>query len=162
VRPPSVPDDLQKTADLENDFGQMGFRIPAVAVSPYTRDPKRRIRVDHTVYGHESILKLILYRFGLERLTRRSDLANNIGAGFNWRASNFEPPELPDPEHIASRPCEMGGGDVLEQQSAQAHENDLAALEGLAERFGLPVGDGQPHELFTQPDSVRRALAGSA
>jgi phospholipase C len=161
VRPPSVADDRQNTADLNNDFGQMGFRIPAVAVSPYTRDAKRRIRVDHAVYGHESILKLILYRFGLGGLTLRSDAANNIGAGFDWRRADFAPPELPDPEHIASRPCEMGGGDVLEQASAQAHENDLAALEELAERFGFPVGDGRPHELFSEPDSVRRALAGA-
>ena len=33
VRPPRVPD-IRSSADLNKDFGQMGFRIPAVAVSP--------------------------------------------------------------------------------------------------------------------------------
>ena len=36
VRPPRVPDD-RSTGNFDTDFGQMGFRIPAVAVSPYSR-----------------------------------------------------------------------------------------------------------------------------
>src|SRR5918996_1031667 len=36
VRPPSVPDD-RASADLNENFGQMGFRIPALAVSPFAR-----------------------------------------------------------------------------------------------------------------------------
>ena len=36
VRPPRVPD-LRTSRDLNQDFGQMGFRIPAVLVSPYAR-----------------------------------------------------------------------------------------------------------------------------
>ena len=39
VRPPRVPDDRAST-DLEKDFGQMGFRVPAVAVSP-VRAPRQ-------------------------------------------------------------------------------------------------------------------------
>ena len=66
VRPPRVPD-KRSTANLDTDFGQMGFRIPAVTVSPYTRRRTKgdQLRVDHGVYGHESILKLISHRFGL-------------------------------------------------------------------------------------------------
>ena len=41
VKPPSVPDDRQ-SANLDEDFGQMGFRIPAVAISPYTRNRSER------------------------------------------------------------------------------------------------------------------------
>ena len=41
VRPPSVPD-ARSSRTLSKDFGQMGFRIPAVAVSPYTRRPRRQ------------------------------------------------------------------------------------------------------------------------
>ncbi|MGA8339626.1 MAG: alkaline phosphatase family protein [Solirubrobacteraceae bacterium] len=54
VVPPRVPD-LRASTDLSSDFGQMGFRIPAVVVSPYAR----RGYVDHTIYGFESILKMI-------------------------------------------------------------------------------------------------------
>jgi phospholipase C len=160
VRPPSVPDDRQ-SADLNEDFGQMGFRIPAVAVSPYARGNTKRqgFRVDHGLYGHESILKLITYRFGLGDLVLRDAQARNIGHSFDWRRPQFEPPDLPDPAHIASRPCSFGGGDVLDSQ--EAHASDLAALEDLADRFGFPVGDGAPEELFTEPDKVRSALRAS-
>jgi phospholipase C len=160
VRPPSVPDDRQ-SSNLNDDFGQMGFRIPAVAVSPYARPKGRRdrFRVDHGLYGFESILKLITYRFGLGDLVKRDAMARNIGLSFDWNRPDFEAPELPDPAHIASKPCTVGGGDVVDPE--QAHENDLAALEDLADRFGFEVGDGAPHELFTQPDKLQRALAGS-
>jgi phospholipase C len=57
VRPPRVPDD-RASADLYEDFGQMGFRIPAVAVSPYARASPGGFRVDHGLYGFESILAL--------------------------------------------------------------------------------------------------------
>jgi phospholipase C len=170
VTPPSVPDDRQST-DLNSDFGQMGFRIPATVVSPWTRNRSKsgdEVRVDHGQYGTESILKMILQRFGLDwdrtradAAPTRVDAARSVAESFNWKKPNFEPPDLPDPQHIVSKPCEMGGGDVLEEQSAAAHESDLAELEGLAERFGFQVGDSKPHDLFRMPDGVRKSLAAS-
>jgi phospholipase C len=160
VTPPSVPDDRQ-SANLAEDFGRMGFRTPAVAVSPYARGKQRRdrFRVDHGLYGHESIIKLITYRFGLGDLVKRDAMARNIGLSFDWERPDPEPPELPHPAHIASAPCTLGGGGVLDSQ--EAHANDLEGLEALAERFGFEIGDGAPHELFTEPDKLRKALATS-
>ena len=170
VTPPSVPDNRQ-SSNLDQDFGQMGFRIPAVTVSPWTRNRSSsgdELRVDHGVYGTESILKLILHRFGLDWDRTRSDAApmrvdaaNNVGESFNWNKPDFDPPDLPDPQHIVSRPCEMGGGDVLAEESAQAHESDLADLEDLADRFGFAVGDSKPADLFRSPDGVRKSLSAS-
>ena len=136
----------------------MGFRIPAVAVSPYARRRRGRdTRVRHARLGFESILKLISYRFGLGSLTTRDKYATNIGETFDWSRPRFEAPDLPDPEQVASRPCSLGGGDVLTQDSAAAHVSDLAALEDLADRFGVPTGDGKVSDLFTKPDAIRRA-----
>ena len=61
-------------------------------------------------------------------------------------------------KQVASRPCSLGGGDIVEESSAQAHVSDLAALEELALRFGVPVGDGKVSDLFTKPDSLLRAV----
>jgi phospholipase C len=157
VRPPRVPDD-RSTRDLNTDFGQMGFRIPAVTVSPYTRGKKTRtrFRVDHAVYGHESILKLISYRFGLGFLNRRHRYARNIGRSFDWARPDFDPPQLPDPPQIVTQPCTLGGGAV--QDSQAAHANDLAGLEALAHRFRVPVYEGKTHQIFREPDSLRLAL----
>ncbi len=82
VVPPRVPD-LRSSGDLNKDFGQMGFRIPAVVVSPYAR----RGHVDHSIYGFESILKMIRYRYGLPPLTPRDLYANNIAAAFDFESA---------------------------------------------------------------------------
>jgi phospholipase C len=167
VKPPKAPDDRAST-DLFQDFGQMGFRIPAVAISPWSRNNaadrgrygwhfNERWRVDHGRYGHESILSFLSYRFQLGFLTKRHATANNIGRGFNWWRPDFTPPELPDPPAILTKPCAMGGGDVLDSQ--QAHESDLAALESFADRHNVKVYDAKPSDIFTQPDTVQKAMA---
>jgi phospholipase C len=158
VRPPRVRD-ARSSTNVDEDFGQMGFRIPAVAISPYARRRRGRgIRVRHARLGFESILKLIEYRFRLGALTVRDRYATNIGTTFDWDRPRFEVPDLPDPQHVASRPCSLGGGDVISQESAAAHVGDLAELEALADRFGFPVGSGRVDEIFTQPDAIRRIV----
>ena len=101
VPPPRVPD-LRASTDLSQDFGQMGLRIPAVTVSPYAR----RGYVDHSVYGFESILKMIRYRYGLPPLTPRDLYANNIAAAFDFESDpNYELPDLPSPPEVVSSAC---------------------------------------------------------
>jgi phospholipase C len=154
VRPPSVPDD-RASSNIDNDFGQMGYRIPAISLSPFAQ----RGAVSHLQCGFESIIKLITDRFGLTSLVTRDAQANNIGLSFDFNNPNFDVPDLPDPVAVASKPCTLGGGD-LTQQSAQAHANDLADLELLAERYGFNVGSGATTDLFRSPDSVKKALLG--
>jgi phospholipase C len=61
-----------------------GGRVPAIIISPFAR----RGFVDHTLYDHTSILKLIEWRFGLEPLTSRDAAANNMLAAFDFSASS--------------------------------------------------------------------------
>ena len=153
VRPPSVPD-ARQSSNMDLDFGLMGFRIPAVVVSPFAK----RGAVSHQLSGFESIIKLITYRFGLGSLTTRDAKAQNIGQTMNWSSTpNFERPDLPDPDRIVSTPCTLGGGDVLDSQ--QTHASDLAALEDLAEQFGIPTGTGAATDIFREPDSLQKTLA---
>jgi phospholipase C len=169
VRPPRVPDD-RASNNPENDFGQMGFRVPAVAVSPYARRGKKKwpwerdrygwhrnhFEVDHGRYGHESILKFISYRFGLGDLNTRMKFASNIGRSFDFWRPDFERPQLPDPPEIVTQPCALGGGDVLDSQ--EAHASDLADIEHVAERYKLPVYEGKMGDIFTLPDSVKKGV----
>jgi phospholipase C len=166
VRPGRVPDDRAST-DINNDFGQLGFRVPAVAISPYARPRKgwgwwnQHFNVDHGQFAHESILKFISYRFGLGDLNTRMKYTNNIGRSFEWRhRPDFEIPHLPDPPAIVTQPCALGGGDVADTQLA--HASDLADIEHVAERYKLPVYEGKPHEIFTAPDSIKKGLQASS
>ena len=97
VRPPRVPD-ARASSNINDDFGQMGFRTPAVLVSPYAAKGV----VNHTQFGHESILKLVEYRFGLRPLTVRDARANNIGTSFAWQA---KPRLRPRPSGGARTSC---------------------------------------------------------
>ena len=160
VRPPRVPDD-RASRNLDEDFAQMGFRIPAVAVSPYTRRRAgdARFRVDHGVYGHESILKFISYRFGLGYLNKRHRYTRNVGRSFDWETKpDFDPVALPDPPEVATSPCSSGGQDLPAQGAGAAHAEDMTALAELADRLGIPVLRPTPDLLFRQPDSTVRAI----
>src|SRR5262249_45757060 len=89
VQPPVVPD-VRASPILAENFGQLGFRVPAVLASPFAR----RGFVDHRVYDHTSILRFLEWRFlgapadgpgpksgktGDWFLTTRDRYARNIG-----------------------------------------------------------------------------------
>ena len=42
--------------------------------------------------------------------------------------------------------------------SQQAHASDLAELEGTPSAHRLPVYDAKPDEIFTKPDTVKKAI----
>jgi len=169
VRPRFVPDDRTNTKDLFEDWRLTGFRIPVVAISPYTRAGKRGQRVNHMTLTHESILKLISYRYRLGHLNKRHRFASNIGRSFDFSKRNFDPPELPDPAAVAAQPCSTGGGGGLPiplrgEMAAgppRPKQHDLVELEksGLLERLGYEVPTVSYESLFRYPDRVRRAAA---
>jgi phospholipase C len=149
VRPRRVPDD-RNNADINKDYGLMGFRIPVVGLSPYLR----RGHVNHTVHGFESILKMIEYRFSLKPLTRRDAYATNIARAFDWRGKpRLDPPQLPTPADVVSQACAVAG-----EGAARPSEHDLVALEtsGYLDSIGFEV---VREPAFRAPDTIRRGLA---
>jgi phospholipase C len=159
VAPPRVPDQLGNR-DPNEDWGQMGFRIPAVVVSPYARAG----RVSHATLGFESIIKLITYRFGLGSLNRRHKYAYNIGRTMQWDRPRFEPPALPDPQVVATSPCGPPGFPGARSAAAtRPKPHDLTLLEttGYLDRLGFDVADATYDRIYRNPDSFRKALAQS-
>ena len=168
VSPPRVPDQRQNLKDLANDWSLMGFRVPAFAVSPFARKGS----VKHATLGHESILKLISYRWGLGHLNRRHRYAFNIGRTLDFTKTDFTPPQLPDPAGTVSQTCAAGGQD--DRPPAQLpplpgitgpaapvrpKQHDMVQLEssGLLERLGYEVQPASLDRIFRAPDAVRRA-----
>ena len=78
VRPgPAVPPgDLETAAYKQHGFkfDQLGVRVPALVVSPYTQ----RGVIDHTMYDHTSMLATVEHLFGMGHLTDRDQEANDF------------------------------------------------------------------------------------
>ena len=160
VRPPRVPD-ARASRDQSRDFGQMGFRIPAVVVSPWVR----RGHVSHSIFGFESILKMIEYRYGIAPLTRRDAYAQNIARSFDFDSKpRLEPPSLPDPPDVASAQCtnRPPGAKIGGDYSARPKEHDLQALHtsGYLDRLGFDYKPATPASTFRRPHMVESRLLG--
>ncbi|HEX7166414.1 MAG TPA: alkaline phosphatase family protein [Acidimicrobiales bacterium] len=97
VAPPRLADDRATSFGDDNDFGQLGFRVPTSIVSPWTtRRPGRGNRVDHTIYEHSSIIKFVTDNWNLgPYLTTRHGATNSIEAAFRtFREYQPEPPAV--------------------------------------------------------------------
>jgi phospholipase C len=161
VSPRLVPDDRQSKRLSEN-FGITGFRIPGAVASPYAR----RHHVSHMTVTHESILKLITYRFGLGYLNKRHRYASNIGRSFDWGNPRFEPPDLPSPQPPATTSCSSQLG-ARAGKEARAHElqerneglsiGDPAVVEYI-ERQGYSVEPATPERIFRHPSRAEKDL----
>ena len=138
----------------------MGLRIPAVLVSPYAR----RRHVDHNIYGFESILKLIRYRFGLAPLTTRDAYARNMVRSFDFEAKpDYEVPDLPHPPHIVSAACAAGApgrtsaGNRASRDPRRGPRSTTSPrlhTSGYLERLGFDYRPATPHLTFRHPSAM--------
>lgn len=147
VAPPTLPDD-RASADDRDNFGQAGFRVPAVLASPYAE----RGFVDHETYDHTAVMRFLEWRFlgapptGPGRdgdswfLTARDRNARNPGASL--RA------EDPDPEvgfdlelgvGAPSEPCPEDGGPALSAPTGEAVVGAAARRQGGADKHAFEL-----------------------
>jgi phospholipase C len=85
-----------QTADAgPTSYDRLGFRVPAVIVSPYAK----RDYVTETIYDHSSILKLIERKWNLPPLTKRDAAANDPLDALDLESPPqfLPPPSLPAP-----------------------------------------------------------------
>jgi phospholipase C len=153
VKPLFVPDDLA-TDDINTTYGLTGFRTPGVCVSRFSRGG----RVSHMKVTHESILKLISYRFKLGTLNKRHRNATNIGHSLDFEHPRKGLPDLPDPPAIAAQPCAPAA-----KRTARPKPHDMAKLQssGYLERLGYEVPKATLDQIFRDPDAIRQALRDS-
>jgi phospholipase C len=152
VPPPRVPD-IRESRDLAKDFGQMGFRIPAVVVSPWVK----RGYVNHGVWGFESILKMIEYRFGVGPLTRRDAYAHNIARSFDWKSKpRLVPPALPTPPMVVSQPCSHPAAQAASRP--KPHDMTVLRTSGYLERLGFDYRPATASAMFREPTKIEALL----
>jgi phospholipase C len=166
VSPVLVPDD-RSSSNLDENYGITGFRVPGLAISPYAP----RGTVNHMTVTHESILKLLSYRFGLGYLNKRHRYASNIGRSFDWENPNFDAPDLPLLLPPLTLPCELSGlGGLLpsaksgEDAAAQRAEKSEGLHIGSPEvveyldKLGYPTAPAKPEQIFSHPDKTTKRL----
>jgi phospholipase C len=93
--PPTLAPDVNPLHALR------GFRVPTVLVSPFAR----RGHVDHTVYDHASILRLIQWRFGLPPLSLRDASAENLASALDFSRRDLRAPKFSVPRFVTSKRC---------------------------------------------------------
>ena len=74
VRPDTTPPQITTPPDEPGAFDRLGFRVPAVIVSPR----RGRNYVSHHVHDHTSVLKLLETKWNLPALTFRDANASNL------------------------------------------------------------------------------------
>jgi phospholipase C len=162
VAPPRVPDDRENKS-LDEDFGQMGLRIPVVAVSPWAQ----RGVVEHSIYGFESIIKMISYRFGIKPLTRRVAYARNIARSFDFESPpRLALPNLPHPDHVMSAQCSnrppsglRSDPSITAADRPKQHDFEHLVSTGYLERLGFHYRPATPDRIFREPDKLVKAHA---
>jgi phospholipase C len=100
----------------------LGFRVPTVIASPWTRSPDTDPRVQHIVTDHTSILKLIEWRWGLEPLTARdaSSDVQNLALALDFSNPNPIVPNLPTPIPPVPQACPGTGAATTTASSSPA------------------------------------------
>jgi phospholipase C len=100
VPPPTaqIPPGDMRAGNLD---GRLGFRIPALLISPRAR----RGYVDSMPFDHTSVLKLIEWRFGLPPLTVRDSTANNLALALNFNEMDLSAPAYDVPRGPFGAAC---------------------------------------------------------
>ena len=112
--------------DQVNGQALLGFRVPAIIVSPFTRNHGLLPMVNHTVFDHTSILKFIEWRWRLASLTARdaSPQIGNLASTMDFASPDARIPLLPNPSPVFGVPCFQGG---TFETSPETSENLLGA-----------------------------------
>ena len=145
VAPPRATAANNVDTDLVDGKTLLGFRVPVVIASPFSRGVENNPQVNHLVFDHTSILKLIEWRWGLAALTPRdaSSDVHNLAEALNFAQPVIALPTLPKPSvPFFPEPCFatlFGGVFSAEQtgtsQTATRNWQDLgqqAAAHGFA------------------------------
>ncbi|MCW2977951.1 MAG: phosphoesterase [Actinomycetia bacterium] len=106
-------------------YARRGFRVPAVVVSPFAA----KGAVDHTVYDHTSVLRLIEWRWGLDPLSPRDAGAANLVNALDLSRTRSDRPSYSVPT-VAPAVCVAG---------TPVGETEWADLATTAKRLGFPL-----------------------
>lgn len=109
VPPPRAVAPNGTDPDVVDGKALLGFRVPAVIASPFSRGDPADPRVSSLVCDHTSVLKFIEWRWSVGPLTARdaSDDVNNLAAALDFTSFRPGVPDLPAPDAPPAATCEQ-------------------------------------------------------
>ena len=143
VAPPRATAANQVDTDTVDGKTLLGFRVPTVIASPFTKGIPSNPAVNSMVFDHTSVLKLIAWRWGLAPLTPRdaSSGISNLANALNFANPDATVPTLPVPSApLIAAPClqNLFGGLLSSGSSSSATE--WQQLGKQAANLGFPAG----------------------
>ena len=117
------PGDIQTAAYNQNGFkfDQLGVRVPALVISPYTPAGV----VDHTVYDHTSMLATAERLFGMDSLTDRDAAANDLLHLLPLTVPRTDAPTTLQPVATPDPPLTCERDDASTQDRLLMHRSEL-------------------------------------
>ena len=142
VPPPRALAPNNTDTDLVDGKALLGCRAPAIVASPWTVGAPSNPTVNHTVYDHTSVLKMIESVFNVKPLAAR-ETSSDVGNLLSLINLNRQPqaaPALPQPQpvtpqKICASSINPGGG--LDRPDDEP--NSFQRLEQAARERGWPV-----------------------
>ena len=137
VAPPRATAPNAVDPDVVDGKALLGLRVPAVVASPFSRGDADSPSVNHLVFDHTSILKLIEWRWGLSPLTDRDASCDieNLALVLDFENFDAELPDLPQPVAPPPMPCLQPGlprsaptGVLSDSANAWSHLRDSGLL----------------------------------
>ena len=144
VPPPRALAPNNTDPDLVNGEALLGIRFPCVVASPWTLGNPSNPTVNHTVFDHTSVLKMIESVFNVQLLAAR-ETSNTIGNVLSLTDLNSKvqaAPELPlpqpfPPQTLCTSGINPGGGLVVAREDDES--KSFQKLEKAALERGWPV-----------------------
>jgi phospholipase C len=131
VPPPRADAPNALDPDLSGGKARLGFRVPTIVASPWSRGWALFPRVHHGTFDHTSILKLIEWRWGLAPLTARDASADvlNLASVLDFDNPRVPVPWLPRPVAPPPTACaEAATAAGMARQSGAPPDNNWQAL----------------------------------
>jgi len=132
VPPPRAEAPNGVDPDLIDGKALLGFRVPTVVASPFTRGNPFWPRVKRMTFDHTSVLKLIEWRWGLQPLTARdaSTDVRNLVQALDFSAPVTAVPALPDPPPPLPQACPPAASIVESEENAWTELLQSGLLDG--------------------------------
>ncbi len=144
VPPPRALAPNNTDTDLVDGKALLGCRVPCIVASPWTVGTPSNPVVNHAVYDHTSVLKMIESVFNVQPLAAR-ETSNDVGnllSVINFKNTAKAAPALPQPkpvtpQKICASSINPGGGLVRERPDDEP--SSFQRLEQVAIARGWPI-----------------------